>query len=216
MTEVNKYTNGKIYTIRCHNYDKYYIGSTVETLSQRLATHKKDYKRYINNKRNYVSSFKLIAMGDYYIELLETYSCLSRDELHKREGQLQRQFKSEIVNICVAGRTTQEYRVDNNTQLKQYYQDNKTNILAQKKEYYITNITSIIKYREEHRDIRNAKDRQFYSENRIELLEKAKETINCICGSIIRLDSFARHKRNLIHQSYIIQQFSNELSYYNL
>ena len=213
MVEVNKYTNGKIYTIRCHNYDKYYIGSTVETLSQRLATHKRDYKRYINNKRRYVSSFKLIEMGDYYIELLETYSCLTRDELHKREGQLQRQFRSEIVNICVAGRTPQEYRVDNNTQLKQKYQDNKEQILQKQKQYDATHKEQKAQYYSNNKEIIAENNKQYRHDNKKVVAEKAKKTYICDCGKTLTICHKSTHEKTQKHQSFITNQFYiNELN----
>ena len=52
MTEnenkINKYNNGKIYTIRCReDNDLIYIGSTCQPLHKRWFTHK---SRLINNK----------------------------------------------------------------------------------------------------------------------------------------------------------------------
>ena len=38
----NKYKNGKIYTIRSNQCEKYYIGSTIQRLSKRLYEHKRD------------------------------------------------------------------------------------------------------------------------------------------------------------------------------
>ena len=42
--ETNKYQNGKIYTIRHPETDKFYIGSSTQSLSKRLAKHKGNYK----------------------------------------------------------------------------------------------------------------------------------------------------------------------------
>ena len=46
MTD-NKYTNGKLYKITDIAYNECYIGSTIETLSQRMAGHRNKYKLYI-------------------------------------------------------------------------------------------------------------------------------------------------------------------------
>ena len=51
------YQNGKIYTIRSHQTDEIYIGSTANCLSKRLNDHKADYKRWKDGKRNYITSF---------------------------------------------------------------------------------------------------------------------------------------------------------------
>ena len=42
---MNKYQNGKIYKIVDVGYNKCYIGSTCEALSQRMARHRSNYKK---------------------------------------------------------------------------------------------------------------------------------------------------------------------------
>ena len=83
-----EFQNGKIYTIRSFQTDKYYIGSTNhKTLSQRLSKHKSNYKDWLKDKDScYVTSFEILKYDDYYIELLELYPCNLKAELHKREG----------------------------------------------------------------------------------------------------------------------------------
>ena len=80
------YQLGKIYKIECNVTGKVYIGSTCEpTLARRLAGHITNYKRYLNGKSNYVTSFKIFENGDYCIVLLEKYPCDTKDELLARE-----------------------------------------------------------------------------------------------------------------------------------
>ena len=68
MEMENKYSNGKIYTIRSPSTDKIYIGSTIEKyLSSRLNGHNALYKRFLNGKDNNMTSFELIKLGDAYI-----------------------------------------------------------------------------------------------------------------------------------------------------
>ena len=115
--ENNKYINGKIYTVRSHHMDKYYIGSTPRSLSTRLAEHK--YKR-----AGQVS--ELFLYDDVYIELLENFPCNSKDELRKREGELIRENKHNVLNTRVDGRTKEENQ-------KEYYKNNQKNILDELK-----------------------------------------------------------------------------------
>ena len=71
----NMYANGKIYTIRSHQTDKYYIGSTTQPLSKRFYQHKQLYKRFfkhtqekelaIRNKCIYEKEFK-DYLKDFY------------------------------------------------------------------------------------------------------------------------------------------------------
>ncbi len=95
------YQNGKIYSIRSPNTEKYYIGSTTQKLYNRITGHRR--------KLDGCSSREIINSGGAYIELIELYPCNSKEELCKREGEIMRQFKNNIVNIQVIGRTHKEY-----------------------------------------------------------------------------------------------------------
>ena len=86
------YANGKVYTIRSPHTTKFYIGSTTQSLSKRMAKHRLDYK----SKKN--SSYDIFfALGNPYIELLELFPCKSKAELLKREGELQRQYRKVLI-----------------------------------------------------------------------------------------------------------------------
>jgi hypothetical protein len=135
----NRYAGGKIYTIRSHQTDKFYIGSTCLPLHKRLWLHRRDYNLFVKGKFHNISSFDIIKFDDHYIELLENFNCNNKEELTKKEGDLIRQYKNEIVNIKIEGRTLKEYREDNkdvlNQKRKQYNQDNKDKIKIYQKEY---------------------------------------------------------------------------------
>jgi len=98
------YANGKIYTIRCRNDDTLiYVGSTTQTLSQRMTQHRSKYK----GKKQNCSLFKYIIdsdWSDWYIELYENYPCNDKVELEKREGEIIREIKA-INNRRFVGRT---------------------------------------------------------------------------------------------------------------
>ena len=125
------YANGKIYTIRSFQTDKYYIGSTTQTLTKRLSCHKSHYKKGV-----FYTSSEIIQYGDCYIELLEDFPCFKKDQLCKREGQLIREHKDNCVNKAIAGRTRKEYLVDNKEQRKQYREQNKEHKKEYNKQYY--------------------------------------------------------------------------------
>ena len=78
---MTKYENGKIYTIRSYQTDKYYIGSTCSPLSKRLYQHRTDYRQYQKHEHRYVTSCEIIKYDDHYIELLEKFPCSSKNEL---------------------------------------------------------------------------------------------------------------------------------------
>ena len=105
------YSRGKIYKIWSPSTDKIYIGSTTKQyLSQRLTNHVHSYKRWQNGEQNQkLTSYKLIELGDYIIELVEAFPCQSKDALLAREGHFIREFKDVVVNRCIVGRTVPEY-----------------------------------------------------------------------------------------------------------
>jgi predicted GIY-YIG superfamily endonuclease len=130
------YKNGKIYSMRSNKTDKIYIGSTTQPLFKRFFQHKaqccnKTLKELMDEHQ------------DFYIELMETFPCKSKEELIKRENELIRQHKDTVVNIigvndCLTTRVitlkdnttvTREYnKTDYN---RTYYQKHKEDINKQ-------------------------------------------------------------------------------------
>ena len=98
MTAINKYNTSMIYTIRSPTTDKYYIGSTTQKLCKRFGDHKINYKKYLDAKHHFVTSYKILELGDAYIELLEEINCDNKTQLEKREGELIREHKNNCVN----------------------------------------------------------------------------------------------------------------------
>ena len=128
------YEQGKIYAIRSHLTDEIYIGSTTQSLSQRFGGHKRSKD---------TTSVKLLSLGDAYIELIENYPCKNKEELNRREGQLQREHLEKIVNRKIEGRSKAEYWKENKekfaSQKAVYRAENKEEIVEKKAEYYQEN-----------------------------------------------------------------------------
>ena len=121
------YSYGKIYKIWTDNSDDVYIGSTVETVSMRMAKHRARYKRFLKTGKGYYTSFIILEQGNIHYKLIEKYPCENRQQLHKREGHWQK--KMTCVNDKTAGRT-----------YKEYYLDNKLKILKKNKEKILKRI----------------------------------------------------------------------------
>jgi len=109
------YKNGQIYRLWSPHTDKIYIGSTCNMLAKRFHEHFNGYKKFLKGTTNYTSSYKLFELGmdDVKIELIELCPCYSRAELNRREGELIRLHKDNIVNLHNAGLTRQEYEHEN-------------------------------------------------------------------------------------------------------
>ena len=107
------YSNGKIYKIEPINGEDgdVYIGSTTkEYLSQRMATHRGNYKFYLKGKGTTITSFKLFdkyGVDNCQILLLEAVNANSKDELHVREAHYIKTL--DCVNKCIPLQTYREY-----------------------------------------------------------------------------------------------------------
>jgi len=101
---MNKYQRAKIYKIVSNAVPDVYIGSTCEPyLSNRLAGHRGNYKRYLNGKSPCCSSYKILGTNDYDIILIEQYPCNNKEELHARE-----RYWIEITKNCVNKRSPED------------------------------------------------------------------------------------------------------------
>ena len=184
------YSNGKIYCLRSHQTPDIYIGSTLQPLSHRMGNHKREYKKWVNGKSNYVTSYELIKHDDCYIELLEKYSCKDRMELEKKEGEYIREMP--CINKRIAGRTNREWHQDNCEKIserkKQYYQDNRGKISGRNKQYYQDNHEQILEQK-----------KQYYQDNR----DKLSEKITCQCGSVVSKINLLKHKKTIKHQKFV-------------
>ena len=164
----NKYINGKIYKIvntEMPNLD--YYGSTYKTLKKRMTTHA--------SPSNTSSSKVLFEYGTPEIVLIEDYPCNSRKELERREGEYH--IANECINKVIAGRTNEEYRIDNKDKLNE-----------KNKNYRANNKDKIIE-----------KGKIYRSNNK----EKLNEKFECDCSGKYTWNHKARHIKTKKHQSFI-------------
>jgi Uri superfamily endonuclease len=116
------YQKSKIYKIYSPSKNIIYIGSTIQSLSQRLGEHLSKYKAYNkDNTKNYIRSFLVLECEDYKIELLEEYACNNKQQLLKKEGEYIRNI--ECCNKIIVGRTPTEYKREHRINNKEFYND---------------------------------------------------------------------------------------------
>jgi hypothetical protein len=179
------YKKGQIYRLWSPHTDKFYIGSTCSPLAKRLWQHRCNCNKYLNGNTHYLSSFELFKLGidDVKIELMELCSCNSKAELERREGQLIREHKVNLVNFVIPSRTKKEYYNENKDILiekkKIYYNENKKMYSEKAKEKYIDNKDKILeynnKYNHEHRDEIKKKRQQYYDNNKKKINEQQRK-----------------------------------------
>ncbi len=177
-----------IYKITSPHTDKCYVGSTTKTLEERLDRHERDYELYKKNKYDFVSSYHILELNDYKIELVEL-----TNNLKEREGYWIRTLNS--VNRKIEGRTQKEYREDNKEKIKQYREDNKDHY----KQYRENNKEKIKQYREDNRDKIIQFKKEYYQLNKDRINEIRTEKITCECGAIISKTNIAKHKKTKKH-----------------
>ena len=122
---MNRFRNGKIYQITDHTNYNIYVGSTIQLLKQRLRGHERDaYHPLIN-----CSSKPIILNNEYTIDLLIDYPCDTFEELRKKE--------QEFIDIipCVNKSKAYVSKEDIKVNQKNYYNNNKKDILDKKREY---------------------------------------------------------------------------------
>ena len=168
-----KYLNGKFYTIRCISDNSLiYVGSTIETLSQRFARHKGHC--YNVKERGYnmllYKTIRTKEWDDFYIELYENCPCKSKEELNKREGEIIREIGT--MNVKISGNV-----VDKKDYNKSYYQKNKNKwfseeAIEQRKEYEQT---------EKYKEIKKNYDSKRYYKNKNQTSESIVEGIENTC-----------------------------------
>jgi len=195
---VVNYQNGKIYSIRTHQTDIVYIGSTTQELSMRMAGHRRNYRSHLRGKGDGSSSIEILKYEDSYIELIQKFPCVDKSELHRKEGEIIR-LTDNAVNKRVAGRNIKEYRFDNKeviaAGMKKYQEANKEVISEKKKEYYKSNKEVINEKKKEYyksnKEVINEKKKEYYKANR----DKINEKIECeLCKKMIGRQHMLRHK----------------------
>ena len=113
------YSKGKIYCIRNTINDEIYIGSTCQSLSQRMAQHRRTLKCGRLGGMKLYNLMMDLGEENFYIELMEEYPCESKDRLRKREGEFIREHQTGL-NKLVAGRKSLEYYYDNRDRVMEY------------------------------------------------------------------------------------------------
>ena len=106
----NKYTHSSIYKIVDNTNGNVYVGSTIQTLKERLNRHKTNFRNGC-----YCSSQEILKQGNYKIVLIKDFDCNSLIELETEETKYQRNMV--CINKRIA-RLTDEERKQNKTNIK--------------------------------------------------------------------------------------------------
>ena len=88
---------GRIYTVRSKSHPALvYVGSTTQTLSRRMSTHRAQHRAWVKRGRvgGKCASFQILDVDESaYIELIRTYNFELKDELRREENIEMRKIK---------------------------------------------------------------------------------------------------------------------------
>ena len=160
------YKNGRIYKITSDFTDKIYIGSTCQSLSRRMTTHKSSYKKTIKDgKYGNCRSYEIIKLNDAIITLVEDYPCERKEQLLSRERYWIDINKDLVVNKNMPGRSKKEgaeiYRKNNIEQIKEYDKERAKNRDKEKKK------ETDRKYREKNREKIRESQQKFRDKHKV-------------------------------------------------
>jgi hypothetical protein len=134
---------GRIYKIICTQSNDIYIGSTFNTLRQRLYRHKSQY----NNGQKYslISYFDKYGIDNFKIILIKEYEVADKKHILAYEqlwiNKLKPINKNHTYHIDKINRSQylnrkrNYYKENKDTKIKEYLEKNKDKIKAQRKEY---------------------------------------------------------------------------------
>ena len=162
-----------------------------------MSTHRGYYKLWKEDKMNKVMSFELFdkyGIENCYISLIENVNAKTKDELLAREAYYIKSMN--CLNKVVPLRTYNEWKDDNQQKLndycKEYYENNKKEIISKVKIYSSQNQEKIKDYKKKYRE-----------EKKEEIYAKQKEKIICECGFTYTKQNKKRHYESKKHLKYL-------------
>ena len=179
------FSQGKVYMMKDQLTGLIYIGSTTQSIEDRLSNHRSN-----SGCNGRGTSKRLFESGGVVtIEVLDYCPCESLMELKDIEADHIKTFKLGCGDLCV------NQNIPNRTQRELYIHD-RERILNRVKNHYLINS-----------DIICTKQRERYATNREQNIAKAREyrkcrtSVECPCGG--RYKSLSRHLKTKMHQAYI-------------
>ena len=170
------YSKGKIYIIRNSENDLTYIGSTCQTLAQRMTQHRVSMRKIPHYKL--YQAMNELGKDAFYIELLEDYPCQRQEELLKKEGEKIREHQS-ALNKVINGRSQKEYKEDNKEQIEKYQrlynQSRRDKMANHNKAYYKLNRHTILERNKQNYGENKERQKQYYENNKERIHERVRE-----------------------------------------
>ena len=181
----HRYKEGKIYCLYIDGVEKCYVGSTTNTLENRLAQHRFSHKCDSQNK---TKGCQLFDLGEVKIKLLEVYACDSKDKLIAKEREWLEKTPT-AVNKNVPGRTLKEERQMNAdkyaAKIKEWREENAEHVAEYTRQY-----------REEHKEETAETKAAWRKRNAEKIKAQKNEPATCeLCQHNTTKGNMWRHKK---------------------
>jgi len=157
--------------------DDFYVGSTTD-----FTNRKRTHKQSCNNEKDKAYNYKIYQTirekGGWF-----TWEMTPLEEYKECKSQIESRIREEEWRVKIQSNLNSQKCFSAETRQeyhKIYYEENKEEVAEQRKIYY--------------------------QENKEEVAKKKKEKYECVCGSICRKSTKARHERSQKHISFISQK----------
>jgi hypothetical protein len=194
--------SGIIYKITCNDTNKCYVGSTTQSLQQRIGTHVSKCKNWKAGKSSFKSSYEIIKDNNFKGEILEAVN-FGEDKkqlLLKEREWIDKLNPVNFIRPIVLNKE-EEYKFR-----KDYREKNKQKISESKKEHYEKNRDNILERRrekykiEENAEKIKCQNTESYNRNKDKRSKTGKEKIMCeICNMEITRSSKSNHMKSQRH-----------------
>jgi hypothetical protein len=143
--QTNRYANGKIYALMCDD-EYFYVGSTINELNYRLRDHKQHSKKFPHRK--VYAHINELGWDSVSIQLLEKFSCKSRNELLEKENE----YISSLLNLegCLNEKAAHLTEEELLAMQAAYRQEHRDKILNYKQQYRKESADKIAKYNKQY------------------------------------------------------------------
>lgn len=178
----------RIYKITDINETEVYIGSTGQTLAQRMTVHRSSYRYWKNGgKVGRCASFYLFdkyGLENCRIILLEDVQTDSKEALRAVEHRYITQMTCVNKNSAIpcTGERLKQYK-------RNYRETHKEKLATYDREY-----------REKHQEQFNTYQQQYRAQHRAKISARAKTKVPCECGAEVAYSALSRHRQTPKHQ----------------
>ena len=198
---MSDYSQGKIYLLHIPGLEECgYIGSTVETLQERLYKHRASANSE-QTKYHFASCVLFGEGNEVCIKLLEAYPCENKQQLLERERYWLNQYP-DAVNKNTPILNEEERKQRHKEQHLKAYNKNKEHNLEKHRQWIENNKEQQAQYKKEKREanLEEARAKERLSNQTRDKKKrnewKNKKVICSNCGLIMSRNNFPTHKKN--------------------